>query len=102
MTLFAESPDIRDAWRCQACYALMYNIAWFRNEYGEWVCVPVEGAPLPRFVSGGYSSVCSVCFDMYDVIADSDYWKRIHAEFVQRGEKAKRIIDGFKSGQASA
>jgi hypothetical protein len=71
----ASLAGTREAWRCDACRALMYDL-----EDGK----PTEGAPMPHYLSDKLQNVCSLCFQMGSLIKNSMYWKRLSDEHEKR------------------
>jgi len=79
----------RDAWHCDNCQALEYNVQPGTNR-------PVPGAPMPHFISAKFQRVCSLCYDLYNNARFSlDYWQTAQREWRDREEKRKKDIDGL-------
>jgi len=65
-----DAPDVRDAWRCDGCDRLIYNL---KDSY------PAPGAPLPKYVNGDYKKVCRLCYEMHWALNDKSYWLNLPA-----------------------
>lgn len=50
-----ETHGVDDAWECDACHQLIYNIV---DGY------PAPGAPMPKFWSIKYRKVCTACYQL--------------------------------------
>lgn len=77
-----EYPGVEEAWRCDGCGQLMYNICLENGHF-----YPAAGAPLPRYLSQTFKQVCSVCLLMYNTINDSDYFRTLS----QNAMAAKKV-----------
>lgn len=77
-----EYPGVDEAWRCDGCTQLIYNL---RLENGH--LYPTTGAPLPRYINPSYKKVCSLCHTLYNVINDSDYFRGLS----QNADEAKKV-----------
>jgi hypothetical protein len=64
-----NATDVIDAWRCDYCNIYVYNL-----EVKGGVLGPTHGAPTPKYLSKLYPKVCTLCFDMHNVIKDNDYF----------------------------
>lgn len=54
--------SLPDAWRCDSCRHLMYNV--------DAKGYPAPGAPLPHFFSLEMPRVCQVCFFLRRTLVD--------------------------------
>ena len=71
--------EVQDAWRCDSCAALIYNL-----EAGH----PAPGAPKPLYLDHRYQNVCMTCFQLGLVVRDSPYWKAQSDRYYERLKKA--------------
>lgn len=76
-----EYTDVRNAWRCEYCDKLIYNL----DEWGH----PAAGAPPPRFLSRAYTKVCTLCFDIAHLLDENLYFQKIQAAWEESCTKKK-------------
>lgn len=76
----------KTAWRCQNCRMLVYNL----DEFGY----PAPGAPEWKFASKFWNRLCTLCFQLYHIAADSEYLKKAQLEW----EKKHKIDDTPPTG----
>jgi hypothetical protein len=73
---------VGDAWRCDGCNQLIYNVSL---ENGH--AYPRVGAPFPAYLNLTYKKVCAVCLLMYNTINDSNYFRALS----QNSTAAKKV-----------
>lgn len=83
-------PDSLAPWRCSFCNAIMFDIEWKKGH-----SYPVPGAPVPHGVPG-YEKLCSLCWEMYVVLAERSYWTHVQAIWKNecRENRKKSGFDG--------
>ena len=67
--------DVADAWNCDCCKKLIYNL-----EDGK----PAPGAPPPRRLSKRYEKVCVLCYDLGHVFDNNQYFLALQTEWEDR------------------
>lgn len=79
-----------DAWRCSHCQYLQYNllIGTDRKRY------PIPGAPEPNPLSPDYPDVCTLCLQMYRIVAERPYFVQLHREYREKHKQIDRLRPG--------
>lgn len=73
--------ESRDPWRCDFCGFFVYST---KDGY------PVKGAPIARYYSTAYPSVCAVCHALVNNPSlVTDYWHGLQREW-EKAQKEKR------------
>jgi hypothetical protein len=83
-------PDVEDAWRCDGCRQLIYNVCL---ENGH--VYPIAGAPLPRYLSADYKKVCGLCVSMHSAVHDNLYFRALSQEAVDSKKVKQKEWEGM-------
>lgn len=79
--------DLREPWRCSFCNFFVYNT----DEGG-----PIKGAPIARYYSTAYPSVCAICHALVNNPSlVTDYWRGLQREWEKKQKELKDKYDGL-------
>lgn len=75
---------MNDSWRCDLCNTLIFNRVWLNGNL-----YPAPGAPVPKFISPQLRFVCTLCFELHQVLKDSQYFLKLEEEKEKNLKKNK-------------
>jgi hypothetical protein len=81
--------ELTECWRCDHCNLLIYNVQELDGRL-----YPAPGAPTPKYVSKMYPKVCSLCFDLHHILAESTYFMKIQTAYEEERDKRNKKASG--------